>query len=496
LSSSAWTEPAGSRTGSRIGRNVAALAGGQAVTWSMTLLWTIVVPRALGPAGMGVIVTALAVTGIFSILLGLGTRNFIVREIVVDPGAASHLVGTGMVIRLVVAPFFALAIVAYAQIADYGTETTVVLYLAATAGILTLLAEPLQAGFQAIERMQYLAYSDVINKSSQALLGIALILLGFHATGLAVSWVVIAVAVLLLNLVWLSKFFRVDLRRSRADVADMARQSAAYWAFGLFFMIYLWIDAVMLSLMTNSEVVGWYGVPTKLFQTMMFVPALLATAWLPRLVSAFQESPERLREASRTPIDLVLRLSAPICAATAILAGPLIGLLYGSAYDEAAPVLIILGLCIPPMYVNIMLNNVLVAAGKQMMWTWVMAAATVFNPSVNFFLIKATQSRYENGAIGAALSLLLTELLIVGVGFVIVGRGVFQREFTRRCVLVAVASIAMWLVAYAARPIGTIGAFAAGALVFVVLVIAFRAVTPEEIAFIRSAVGRLARRLR
>ena len=46
------------------------------------------------------------------------------------------------------------------------------LYLAAAATILTLLAEPMQAGFQAIERMEYLAYSDVINKSSQGLLGV------------------------------------------------------------------------------------------------------------------------------------------------------------------------------------------------------------------------------------------------------------------------------------------------------------------------------------
>ena len=30
----------------RLGRNLAALAGGQIITWSMTLVWTLVVPRA------------------------------------------------------------------------------------------------------------------------------------------------------------------------------------------------------------------------------------------------------------------------------------------------------------------------------------------------------------------------------------------------------------------------------------------------------------------
>ena len=56
------------------------IAGGQLLTWSMTLLWTLVVPRALGPAGMGSIVTAWSVTGILGIVLGLGTRNYLVRE--------------------------------------------------------------------------------------------------------------------------------------------------------------------------------------------------------------------------------------------------------------------------------------------------------------------------------------------------------------------------------------------------------------------------------
>ena len=485
MSSSAWSEPRAAAA-SRLGRNVTVLVGGQAVTWTMTLLWTIVVPRVLGPAGMGVIVTALAVTGVFSILLGLGTKNYLVREIVVDPDRSSRLVGTGIVLRLAVAPIFAAAIVAYAWIADYNRETTSVLYLAALAAILILLAEPMQAGFQAIEHMQYIAYSDVINKSAQGLLGIALVLLGFRATGLALSWVVVAAVVVLLNSVWLSRYFAIDLRPTRRGLVDMTRESAAYWAFGIFFMLYLWIDSVMLSLMTRAEVVGWYGVPTKLFQTMMFLPVLLSTAWLPRLVSAFQESPMRLRQAARTPLELVLVLSAPICAGTAIVARPLIGLLYGSDYAEAVPVLIILGLCIPPMYANIMLSQVLVAAKRQVLWTWVMAGATVVNPVLNFALIRATEYRYENGAIGAALSLLLTELLIVSAGFVVVGRGVFDRSVARRCVLTALASIAMWAVAYAAQPIGTLASIGLGVLTFVALAAVFRLVRPEELSAARA----------
>src|SRR6478609_1766257 len=97
------TEPAVARSpedASRVGRNVAAMASGQLVTWSMSLLWTLVVPRALGPAGMGIIVAAWSITGVLGILLGLGTRNYLVREMVVREAEAPRLLGTAIVLRL------------------------------------------------------------------------------------------------------------------------------------------------------------------------------------------------------------------------------------------------------------------------------------------------------------------------------------------------------------------------------------------------------------
>src|SRR5919199_4778372 len=87
-----------------IGRNLAAMASGQLVTWTMTLAWTLVVPRLLGPAGMGLIVAAWSVTGMLATVLGFGTRNYLVRAIVVTPDDAGQLIGTGVLLRLGLAP--------------------------------------------------------------------------------------------------------------------------------------------------------------------------------------------------------------------------------------------------------------------------------------------------------------------------------------------------------------------------------------------------------
>jgi O-antigen/teichoic acid export membrane protein len=494
LSSAALAEAdAPGEAGRRLGRNRGALAGGQLVTWTMTLVWTLVVPRALGPSGLGLVVSAMSVSGVIGIVLGLGTRTYLVRELVVSPAQAPSLLGTAMVLRLGLAPLFALATVVYAQVADHGHDATIVLYLVGASTVLTLLAEPLQAAFQAMERMQYLAYSDVINKTAQSLAGIAIVSVGLRAVGIAASMAGIAALVLGLNVRWLVRVGRIDVRTNAARLLVMARESVAYWAFAVFSMLYLWIDTIMLTWMTRSEVVGWYGAPIRLFQTLMFLPVLISTAWLPRLVSAFGDGEEALRRAARKPIELVLLLSAPMAAGTAMAASVIVPILYGSQYRHAVPVMIVLGLCLPPMYLNIMLSQILVAAKRQTAWTWVMVCATIVNPIFNVVLIPFTEHRFGNGAIGAAVSLLATELVLVTWGFVIVGRAVFDRASLRRSVLATAASAAMWAVAYAVRPLGAVPAVAAGVLAFGVLVIALRIPSPEEIAFVRRHLGRLRR---
>ena len=179
-------------TGNTIRRNLAVLAGGQATTWTMTLLWTLVVPRLLGPSGLGLITAVWAAAAIMSIVLGLGTTNYVARELVAHPAAAGSLVGTALVLRVIMVPVFVAGAVTFAHFAHYGHDARLVLWLATGATLFTLLDEPLLVAFQAKEHMQYMAYSDVINKSAQGLVGIAIVVIGFGAVGLTASWLAVS----------------------------------------------------------------------------------------------------------------------------------------------------------------------------------------------------------------------------------------------------------------------------------------------------------------
>lgn len=473
----------------RLSRNFAALFSGQLLTWAMTLLWTLVVPRVLGPASFGIITAALSVSGVLFIFLGLGTRNYLVREMVLRPEEGPKLVGTAIVLRLMLAPAVAIGAVVFAWAAHYGHEQTIALFLAALMNVALLIDDSVAAAFQAIERMKYLAIGDAINKSAQSLIGIAVALAGLGAIGITANVAVTASVVVGLHLVWLRRYMRIDLRTDLAAVYRMARGSLNYWAGGLFFTFYLWIDTVLLSLITDTKVVGWYGASTTLVMTLMFLPILMSTAWYPRFVDAYKHSRQRLFETARIPTEFLLVVSAPLAAVTALSASVVVRSLYGAAYDPAAPVMVILALGIPPTYYNIFVGQALVAEGRQAVRTWTLVGAAIVNPALNLVLIPATEHLYRNGAIGAALALGLTELLMCVPTFVIAGRHIWDIHLSKRLGLAVGVSAAMCGVTTAAAPLGVWIALPAGVALLLILTFAMRIPTDEEMAFLRAGVA-------
>ena len=110
-------------------RNVGFLAGSQVITWLAALAWALFVPRALGPAGTGVFTLSVAASGFLTVLIGLGTRPLLVREISIDHAAASRLISTAVILRILLAlPMLAL-LAAFDRFGGFDREQTIALYL-------------------------------------------------------------------------------------------------------------------------------------------------------------------------------------------------------------------------------------------------------------------------------------------------------------------------------------------------------------------------------
>ncbi len=480
-----------------LGANLSALLTSQAITWVVTLLWTVIVPRALGASQMGLLTIGLSSAAILGVVLAVPTHDFLSREMVADRRRSAHLLGTALVVRVSLVPVLLLLTTVYAHYADLGDTGTVVLYLCTGAAVCQMLSEPALSVFRATERMEYMAYSEVLNRTLQSFGGIALALLGFGVVAISSFVMAIASAIVVLSLFWARRLVGVDLRVTVRGMWATVRASAPYWITGVFYLLYLWIDAVMLGLLVPAEVVGWYGVATKLFTTLMFLPALLATAWLPRLVRAFVDGGERdLAVAARTPIETVIVLSLPVCVGAAMTAHGGIRLLYGPDFDGAGQILVVLALCVPAMYLSIMLNQVLIAAGRPVVWAWVLAGATFLNVGLNLLLIPFAQDRWGNGAVGASSALLLTELAVVAIGTALIGRLALSELSGWRLLRALAAALLMAGAMVLLDPLGVLVTGFGGVAVFVVAAALLRVLPPEQRAALRATVEARRQRLR
>jgi O-antigen/teichoic acid export membrane protein len=465
-------------TPNRLGQNISALSASQLIGWSSGVLATIIIPRFLGPDALGVLVAAGSVAGVLGLMFNLLSPGFMVREMVARPADVASITGTAIAIRLLMVPLFLGSIVVYVHVLHFGGERQLIFYLVGVASVVYAAIGPIQAVFQANERMGYLAVTSVITQVGTGLIGVAAVLVGFRAAGVAGVGLVVAFVTLLLNIRWAHSCSAIDFRVRRRGLVSLARSSLPYWSAGLALSIYTWIDAVILSLLAPARVVGWYGLATSLFGTLLFVATILSTAWYPRLVRAFEESSERLLEVARSYVELLVLLSVAVCAATAVGAPPVMHILWPE-YSGAVPVMIILAFCIPPMYLGIAFGQMLLAAKRPFVLSASMLVGIAANVSLNLVLIHYFQTHYHNGAIGSALSLLGTELIITASGVIFIGRRVLGRVRLGRLLRVILASAAMVGAALALHPLGIFSLPPAG-LVFLISVLLLRVLTAEE----------------
>lgn len=488
--------PTGPRSNSpprSVAANIFSLATSQAITWTLTLIWTFFVPRMLGPSQMGVLVIATSVTSVAALMLNVTPRDFLVREMVSDRVRAPGILVSALLARVAAIPFVFLAAIVYGRIAGLDTQAMYVMILVACATVCGLLLEPAVAVFQATERMQFIAYTDVANKSLQTIGGVLLVVAGFGVVALAGFSLVITGLALALALFWAHRL--ISLRARPTSIVPMVRKSAQYWVVAVFFVGYLWADGFLLGILAPTEVVGWYGAATRLFTTMMFVAVIISTASLPRLVAAHTQNPALMYKTARMPFEWVLILGLPVGLGIACVADEVVPFLYGAEYHGSVIPLTILGVCLPFIYANIMINQVFIASGRPMMTARLLAVAAGVNVGLNLVLIPFAQRHWENGAIGSAVSMLVAEGVQLGLALLIIGSQLLHKGTFARVIKATAAAGVMTLVLLLVDGVLFPIQIVVGALVFLLLCLLLRLPTTDELKRARSAGIRLRERM-
>jgi O-antigen/teichoic acid export membrane protein len=470
-------------------KNIAALSGSQFVTALTSIVAAVLIPRALGASWMGVYATAASVTAIAALVGAPITSDYLVLDMVRHKDRAPRLAASGLLLRAAAVPAFVAFIYIYTHVAGLAVRAQLVFYIMTISVIAGMFLDVVQSGFRSTERMEYLGASNMLLAVATDVILVVTVILGGGIIPLVTATALIALAVLFINARWALKLKQLAFRTDRRDLYSLTVGGLPYWPKQLAMVIYVYIDVVLLSAMASPNVVGWYGLAGGILGALLFLPMIFCTAWYPRLIAAYEDSPGALRMQVKPLLGLVPTLSIPIAVACAVGASPYIRLVYGPDYVRAIPVMVVLGFCTIPMYTGICLGMVLQAMRRPMMITVLLFGGIVVNVCLNLVLIPMFSDRYSNGALGAAVSLLITEVLITSGMLVVIGRSLLDLSVFRRLPGVLIASAVMFAINRVSAPLG-LASLALAGFAFTITAIPLRVVTPDERTAIRGTLAR------
>jgi O-antigen/teichoic acid export membrane protein len=439
---------------SKVRRNFASMAASQLATSLLALMAVAILPNRLGPTTYGVMAVAGAYLGYFALAANLGSNQFLVKVIARDPSQLSRYVVNASVMKLVIGAALAGVAIVGAHILGYHAQTMLLIEIGCLGLIFNAISDILATALQATERMGKLALSSTIKQYLAGGIGLALVLAG---RGVVALCLVMACGSLFLVLAYgyhlrsevlvrpvlgiQKSSIRLDLRLWRS----IATGGLPYLSWSFLLLIYGSIDVLMLQQMSGSDPVAWYSLAYGWVAIPVLLPSILVTVIFPSLSNQALRSSSDFTRVVNSSLRIVFLAGAPMAVGLALVASNIVGLFhYPAGFRNTVGLIQILALHVPIAGLDMILATALTAKDRQKSWLAIGCIAAVFNPLVNLIAIPFTSHRFGNGAIGAAIVTVSTEVLILIGAICIRPRGILDRptiSFMMRCALASAVMI-------------------------------------------------------
>jgi PST family polysaccharide transporter len=408
-------EPAG---GAPLLRNAGTLFAGQAVGMIVPLVTVPYLARVLGPAGWGPVLAAQAFGNWLVLVLEFGFELSGARAVSQarlaprDVAAVVHGVQSAKVLlTLGVLPVLLIAFLGVPEVRHSGALLGWALAFAVTRGF-----SPLWF-FQGIERVHGAVAIDTVTRALAAL-GVFW-LVQAPADGwrvIALQAVFGAVSLVVLT-AWLGRHVPLRLPQFGAAIETL-RKAWTIFACRAWSGLYIQANTLVLSALAGPAVVGFFGGAERIVRAAISMLQPLTQVYLPRVSFLQSADPARAeRTVKRALLGVgMLGLVMGLCA---VFGAPiLVHVLLGSKYDDAIPVLRLLG----ALPVLVAVNTVLglfwaLPFGHDRLFLGSIIAAAVTNVALAALLVPRW------GAAGMAVSATAAEIVVLGVlGVAYLGR--------------------------------------------------------------------------
>jgi O-antigen/teichoic acid export membrane protein len=363
----------------------------------------IMIARMWGKVQLGQYATIWAWLTLFLFIALFGLGEYISKEVGARPEKGSIFLSHGLLFVLVTSLICAASMAGGAVLLGYSDEVKLGIIITALALPFSGCIIVCQAVFIALQKIKYIALASLIENILYLLAGTLII---FNDYGLIpLIWCLLGVRALAasLNIMIAHNYvtplqFRIDtdfLKRILAPVAT-------YGIIGIAGQIYLRIDVIMLSKMTDMVSVSLYSSASKLTEICIILPITFYVMNLPVAASGYRNSRETVHGEIEARAGQLFVLATLLFGFVYFFAEEILVLIYGQTFVEAGWMLKILMLAFFVGSAEIILAMSSQAAGYHKASMYISVSRAIANIALNFILIPLY------GGIGAALATLFS----------------------------------------------------------------------------------------
>ena len=320
--------------------NTKVLFGAQIITWASSFILIMFIPRYLGADSYGQLYFAISITTLGGLLIDLGLSNFFVKEVARDKTKVNHFFMNAAGLRLITWPVAMAGMFIYILITGYESEIITIIFILGFGKLLEVISDLIHRIFQSFEKLQYRSIAVIIERVSLAIIAVSLLLSGYGVVTIALAMTFSVLLNFITSLLLLPKLVHLKIQVQPSAWLPLMRGAFPFLISTFFSFVYFRIDVIMLSAMTGDMVVGWYGAPYKLFDTLMFFPVILHMAVFPVFSRLWKESREQFVETARKILHVNVIIGLPVSFLLTVLAKPIVDLLFGFEHYASSVILL------------------------------------------------------------------------------------------------------------------------------------------------------------
>jgi len=472
----------GSVGGRRAARDVVIQVIGRVFNLLLGIVVTVLIVRLLGDEGYGSWATSFAIMGIGGYFADFGFEQVAVKRAAEEPERESEWLGALLTLRLALALPVTLVCLAALLLVANGAQMR-------EAGLLICLTPLLTSGNVLRTAFQLRVRNDVptaLVTVNSLLWTAAVLVIWFADAGivtLAAAFVAIGTLTAGLEALLALRVAKISLRGATALWGDLARIGLSVGIAGLLTLAYARLDQVLVFELAGAHAAGEYGAAYRILDSAQFLPIAVMTTMFPIISAAYPQNMGRVKTVVDAAFEYLAIASLPTLAVALAVGEPLTKLLFGAEFTDAAVPLQIFMATFVLICIGYLVGNLVLVLDLQRRFIRYAGIALVFNVGVNLVVIP------EYGFVGAAWVTFATEVLILALASRMVirklGFGPPVSRPLRAAAAAAVMGGGVWGLYEVGLPLGL--TLAAGAVVYPLLLLAFRALIPAQLRLLMQS---------